>query len=166
MSDLVALSSSFPACKRIRIRGINERVPAVPVSQRHIKTIDELPPHLKRRLDTLPPYLPTKPAAELNGGGRSKLYDDAAEGRVMAIKHGATTLWCVASILLNLANMPPAPISPGPSASRRPGRISAPTPSVPFATAKKKAAAPLEVPPPPERAQLDPANAESANAPA
>jgi hypothetical protein len=151
MSDSALPSSSS------RVRGIQERAPAVPVSERRIKTFDQLPDHLQRVLLTTPPYLTTRRAAELNGGSRSKLYEDAAEGRVTAIKNGANTLWETVSILLNLANMPPAPISPAPPRSPTP-----PPPRKAKAKAPPVAAAPRELAPPPERSELDHAEAAEA----
>jgi hypothetical protein len=112
---------------RSRVQGSNQRAPAIPISERRIKTFSQLPDHLQRVLETTPPFLTTKRAAELNGGSRSRLYEDAAEGRVRAFKNGGTTLWETQSILLNLANMPPAPISPAPSRQRKPVTAAAPT---------------------------------------
>jgi hypothetical protein len=141
MSDLTALSSSSPA-RRVTY----QKVPAIPVAERRIKTIEQLPPNLRHIANTRPPYLPTKPAQELNGGGRSKLYEDAAEGRVKAIKKGASTLWETLSILLNLANAPAAVISPAPPRPPAPPRERKPKPA-------PVAAAPTELaPPPPELA--------------
>lgn len=96
---------------RSRTDGIQRRTPATPVSEWPIKTLDQLPDHLACLLVSLPPFLTTKRAAELNGGGRSKLYEAAAAGEIRAIKSGATTLWETASILIRLANLPAASIS-------------------------------------------------------
>jgi hypothetical protein len=119
MSD-VALSSPLPV-RRIKP---NTRVPAVAVSERRITRLEQLPPHLRQKAETLPPYLLTKGAEELSGKGRSKLYEAASEGRVRCVKDGATTLWETLSILLELANLPAAVIMPKAQLAprRSPGR--------------------------------------------
>jgi len=117
------MSNSTPSCSRTQ--GINQRVPATPISEWKIRSVAELPYHLKLQCQRLPPYLTTKIAAEINGGGRSKLYEDAAAGHICAVKSGGSTLWETASILIRLANLPPAAISPAPArtaAARAPVR--------------------------------------------
>ena len=91
-----------------RTQGINRRVPATPMSQWRIKTWDQLPEDLKQQLKKLPPYLTTRRAAELNGGSPSKLYEHKEAGYIRAFKDDGTTLWETASILIRLANLPPA----------------------------------------------------------
>jgi hypothetical protein len=97
------------------------------MSEWKVKTVDQLPDHLQRRLDLLPAYLTTKRATEETGEGRSKLYEAAAAGEVRAIKSGATTLWETLSLMIRLANLPAAQIST-PSPRRKPF---SPTPSHP-----------------------------------
>ena len=106
---------SRSASSRSRTQGINQRVPAAPISEWKIRSVAELPDHLTRQWERLPPYLTTKLAAELNGGGRSKLYEDAAAGHICAVKSGGSTLWETASILIRLANLPLAAISRAPA---------------------------------------------------
>lgn len=106
---------SRSASSRSRTQGINQRVPATPMSEWKIRSVAELPDHLMRQWERLPPYLTTKLAVELNGGGRSKLYEDAAAGHICAVKSGGSTLWETASILIRLANLPLAAISPAPA---------------------------------------------------
>jgi hypothetical protein len=112
------MSNSTPSYSRTQ--GINQRVPAAPVSEWKIRSVAELPDHLQLQCEILPPYLTTKRAAEINGGGRSRLYEDAAAGYICAVKSGGSTLWETASILIRLANLPPAAIaaiSPAPAPS-------------------------------------------------
>jgi hypothetical protein len=90
-------------------------VPAVPIWEWKIKTWDQLPEHLKFLLQTLPPYLTTRRAADLRGGGRTKLYEEARKGVINAYRDNGSTLWETLSILLVLANLPPAPIRVDPS---------------------------------------------------
>src|SRR5262249_33712643 len=125
---------------RSRTYGINHRIPAAPISQWKIRTIDQLPEHLLRLLETLPPYLTTKRAAELNGGGRSKLCDDASAGLIRAVKSDGSTLRETASILIRLANLPAAPISP----TRAP---KAPTGAAPAPAADSSVKGALQTPP-------------------
>jgi hypothetical protein len=99
---------------RSRTLGINQRVPAIPMSEWRIKTSDQLQDHLKQWLEKLPPYLTTKRAAELNGGSRSKLYEDADAGYIKSVRDNGSRLWETLSIVLRLANLPPAPNSPPP----------------------------------------------------
>jgi hypothetical protein len=72
MSDLTVLP---------RTHGIAHRVPSAPIAEWKVRNADQLPSNLKRRLDSLPPYLSTKRAMEESGEGRSKLYEAAAAGR-------------------------------------------------------------------------------------
>jgi hypothetical protein len=110
---------------RSRTYGINERVAQPDISEWRIKTWDQLPGQLKHLLEKLPPYLTTARAAELNGGSRSKLYEDADAGRVQSVKSDGSRLWETASILIRLANLPPASISPAPSRQPRKAKIAA-----------------------------------------
>ena len=93
---------------RPRTYGIQRRVPTPPMSDWPIKTSDQLPSHLKQQLEKLPPYLATRRANELKGGGRSKLYDDKDAGYIRCVKDGGTKLWETLSILIRLANLPAA----------------------------------------------------------
>jgi hypothetical protein len=93
----------------VRRRPSNKKKPSVPVAKRRITKFEELPPHLRHKAETLPPYLPTKQAQVLSGRGRSKLYEAAAEGRINSIRDGGSRLWETLSILLDLANMEPIP---------------------------------------------------------
>jgi hypothetical protein len=93
----------------------NEKVSAVPVSDRPITKREELPDNLRHLADKLPPYLLRKPAKELRGCAESQLYILAGEGRIKAVKSGGSTLWDTLSILIDLANLPSASISPPPS---------------------------------------------------
>jgi hypothetical protein len=99
---------SRSASSRSRTQGINQRVLTAPRSEWRIERYDQLPDQLKRILDTYPPFLTTKRAAELNGGGRSKLYEDKEAGYIDAWKSGGSTLWGTHSIVMRLANLPPA----------------------------------------------------------
>jgi len=130
------------------LAGRNERVPVLPMSEWKIKTIDHLPDHLKRRLDALPPYLPTKRAMEESGEGTTKLH--AAAGCYRAVKSGATTLWETASILLYLANLPAAHISM-PSPRRSPLAASHPVGSRRSRRQPVSRRADAATPPAPER---------------
>jgi hypothetical protein len=104
MNDIIsALSVRRPS---------NKKKPSVPVAKRRITKFEELPPNLRHKAETLPPYLPTKQAQVLSGRGRSKLYEAAAEGRINSIRDGGSRLWETLSILLDLANMPT--VSPSP----------------------------------------------------
>ncbi len=90
---------------------IHRKIPIVPICERRITSHEQLPPHLRHQADTLPPYLPTKDAQKLAGRGRSLMYEHAAEGRIKAVKNGAAILWETLSILIDLANLPPATLS-------------------------------------------------------
>lgn len=98
------------ASSRSRTQDINRRAPAIPVSEWHIKTWDQLPDHLMEIPKITPPFLTTKRAAELNGGGRSKLYEHKDLGYIRCVKDGGTTLWETLSIVLRLANLPTTPL--------------------------------------------------------
>jgi len=131
---------------RPRTYGIQRRVPAVPISEWRIKTSDQLPDNLMRILETYPPYLTTKRAADLNGGAVSKLYEHKDAGYIRCVKDGGTTLWETLSIVLRLANLPTTSIASDPPGSRRSRRqpVSAPpiaaTPAKPHTTAPSAAA--------------------------
>jgi hypothetical protein len=94
----------------------NLKIPHVPVSERKITKIS--PAHLLRVLDRYPSHVPTETAMEIKGCSRSKLHADAAEGRIAAVKDGASLRWDVASLVFDLANLPAANFSPAP-ASRK-----------------------------------------------
>jgi hypothetical protein len=101
----------------------NKKIPHVPVGERKIKKIEQLPPHLQRVLDRYPSYVGTETAEEIRGLSRTSLYTAAAEGRVIAVKDGASLKWDVASLLIDLANLPIASLSSG--ASRHPATATA-----------------------------------------
>lgn len=90
----------------------NQKIATVPVAQRKIATIEQLPSHLQRLLERYPSHVPTETAMEIKGCSRGKLYADAAEGRIVALKDGAKVIWDVASIAIDLANLPVANFSP------------------------------------------------------
>jgi len=93
----------------------NLKVPHVPVGERKIKKIEDLHPQYQRVLDRYPPDVDTETATEIRGLSRSSLYTAAAEGRVVAVKDGASIKWNVLSLLLDLANLPVANFSPAPA---------------------------------------------------
>jgi hypothetical protein len=92
----------------------NLKIPHVPIDERKITKIPQLPVHLLRVLDRYPSHVPTEVAMEIKGCSRSKLYADAAEGRIAAVKDGASLRWDVASLVFDLANLPVACFSPAP----------------------------------------------------
>src|SRR5713101_7739045 len=95
--------------KRTRsTHGIQNRVSIPPKSEWKINTYDQLPDHFKALLKW--PVLTTKRAEELRGASRTKLYEEARKGLIKASRDEGTTLWDALSILLLLANLPPAPI--------------------------------------------------------
>jgi hypothetical protein len=89
-----------------RTDGIQRRIPAIPMSEWRITTPDRLPDNLKRILADHSPNLSARRAAELSGGGVSKLYELKDEGVVRYVKDGGSTLWETLSIVLRLANLP------------------------------------------------------------
>jgi len=104
--------SGIVSARSVRPRPSNKKKPSVPVARRRVTKFEELPPHLRHKAETLPPYLPTKQAQVLSGRGRSKLYEAAAEGRINSIRDGGSRLWETLSILLDLANMEPVQSAP------------------------------------------------------
>jgi hypothetical protein len=90
----------------------NLKVPHVPVGERKIKKIEDLPAQYQRVLDRYPPDVDTETAVEIRGLSRSSLYTAATEGRVAAVKDGAMIKWNVLSLLLDLANLPAACFPP------------------------------------------------------
>ncbi len=95
----------------------NRKVATVPVNERRITKISQLPAHLLRVLDRYPSHVPTDVAVEIKGCSRSKLHTDAAEGRITAVKDGASLRWDVASLVFDLANLPVARFSPSTTAA-------------------------------------------------
>jgi hypothetical protein len=89
----------------------NLKIPHVPVGERKIKKIEDLPTQYQRVLDRYPPDVDTETAEEIRGLSRSSLYIAAGEGRVVAVKDGASIKWNVLSLLLDLANLPIANFS-------------------------------------------------------
>jgi hypothetical protein len=112
----------------------NQKIPSVPVGERKITKISQLPVHLLRVLDRYPSHVPTETAMEIKGCSRSKLYADAAEGRIAAVKDGASLRWDVASLVFDLANLPAARFSPTTAAAQAPIATS-PEPALDRATA-------------------------------
>jgi hypothetical protein len=110
----------------------NLKVPHVPVSERKIKKIEDLHPQYQRVLDRYPPDVDTETATEIRGLSRSSLYAAAAEGRVVAVKDGASIKWNVLSLLLDLANLPVANFSPAPGSRQvdQPHETGATTPPI------------------------------------
>jgi hypothetical protein len=74
----------------------NQKIPHVPIGERKITKIEQLPAHLQRVLDRYPSHVPTEIAIEIRGRSRSGLYADAAEGRIVALKDGTSVKWDVA----------------------------------------------------------------------
>jgi hypothetical protein len=95
---------------------MNEKVPAVAVSERRTTKFEELPDNLRRLGTTLPPYQTTKEACKLRGVSRSKLHELKNQGLVRAVKSDASVLWETQRILLDLA---PAPARPPASKKAR-----------------------------------------------
>jgi hypothetical protein len=91
--------------------GMNERVPPLPKSQWKIRAYVDLPDHLKRQAENLPPYLTTKRAAEINCTSRAGLYQHADLGFIKSVRDGGNRLWETMSILLRLANLPSGTLS-------------------------------------------------------
>ncbi|SRR5258706_1209037 len=89
----------------------NQKIPFVPVGERKITKIPQLPAHLLRVLDRYPSHVDTDTACEIKGCSRSKLHADAVDGRVIAVKDGTQVKWDVASLVFDLANLPVASFS-------------------------------------------------------
>jgi hypothetical protein len=122
------LDSDSGQSSRSRPEGINRRAPATPMEQWRIKNFGQLPDHLKRVLSEYPPFLTTRRAAELNGGGRSKLYQHRDAGYIRSYKSDGSTLWGTESIVFRLANMPEVAASPSRKAPSDPPAVTlAPT---------------------------------------
>jgi hypothetical protein len=93
----------------------NQKIPFVPVGERRITKIPQLPAHLLRVLDRYPSHVDTETAMEIKGCSRSKLYTDATDGRIVAVKDGTSLRWDVASLVFDLANLPAAGFSLAPA---------------------------------------------------
>jgi hypothetical protein len=89
----------------------NKKIPFVPVAERKITKISQLPAHLLRILDRYPSHVDTETAQTIKGCSRSKLHADAVDGRIVAVKDGTSLLWDVASLVFDLANLPVAGFS-------------------------------------------------------
>ena len=96
----------------------NQKIPHVPVGERRITKVEQLPAHLQRVLDRYPSHVGTETAQEVRGLSRTSLYSAAAEGRIVAVKDGASLKWDVASLLIDLATLPIANLS-SPVTSRK-----------------------------------------------
>jgi hypothetical protein len=77
-------------------------------NQRHIGTYEQLPPDLKRIVDTQEPWLRVNEAIKLRKRSRARIYEGLKEGRYFAVKDGATTLINTLSLVLDMANLPAA----------------------------------------------------------
>jgi hypothetical protein len=89
----------------------NKKIPFVPVAERKITKISQLPAHLLRVLDRYPSHVDTDIAMDIKGCSRSKLHADAVDGRIVAVKDGTQVKWDVASLVFDLANLPVANFS-------------------------------------------------------
>jgi hypothetical protein len=98
---------------------------------RAITRYEDLPPDLKRVVDTHPPELRVKEACALRKRSRAYLYEGIKEGRYHAVKDGSTTLINTLSLVLDIANLPPAKMAPVPhlvGRRRKPASTPAPNP--------------------------------------
>jgi hypothetical protein len=116
--------------------GFNRR-PTFMSKQRHIDTYEQLPPDLKRIVDTQEPWLRVNEAIKLRKRSRARIYEGLKEGRYFAVKDGSTTLINTLSLVLDMANLPPA------NAKKKPPIAAAPIePTPPIAAAPPIAATP------------------------
>jgi hypothetical protein len=112
----------------------NEKIPFIPVGERKITKISQLPAHLLRVLDRYPSHVDTEVAMEIKGCSRSKLHTDAIDGRITAVKDGTSLRWDVASLVFDLANLPVASFSLASRTVDRPHEADATAAQAPVAT--------------------------------
>jgi hypothetical protein len=77
-----------------------------------ITSYDELPSHFKELYKTLPPRLSIPLACDVGQSSRATIYEKAGDGRLTAVKDGGKTLIDTLSLLIDMANLPPADIAP------------------------------------------------------
>ncbi len=80
-------------------------------NQRHISTYEQLPPDLKRIVDTQQPWLRVNEAAKFRKRSRARICEGLKEGRYFAVRDGSTTLINTLSLVLDMANLPAAKIA-------------------------------------------------------
>ncbi len=81
-----------------------------------VTSYEQLPPHYKELLHRHGPQLRVPKAVEIAQRSRAGVYEDLAKGLYFAVKDGTTTKIDTLSLLIHLANLPPAdfaPVSPG-----------------------------------------------------